>query len=53
MLPALKRRFASRAFAGKAPQGCAFGMGPEGRHTGFPGPLEGSSAMVVGGGMKI
>jgi hypothetical protein len=30
-----------------------FGMGPAGRLIGFPGPLDGSSAIVAGGGMKI
>jgi hypothetical protein len=34
-------------------KGRSSGMRPVGQIIGFPGPPEGSSAMVVGGGMKI
>jgi hypothetical protein len=43
---------------GRAPaivfaQGCLPGMGPWGQIIGFPGPPDGSPAIVAGGGMKV
>ena len=51
--PTLLLALRTAASARSSPIGYPAGMGPVGWITGFPGPPYGSSAKVVGGGMKV